>query len=344
MRLMVTGGAGFIGSHFTRDMLRSHPDWTITVLDKLTYAGNLANLEQCAESPNFTFVQGDIADSESVQQMFEHKRFDAVVNFAAESHVDRSILDSAPFVRSNIEGTRLLLDAVRVFKVERFVQVSTDEVYGSLEAGSYDEEAPLAPSSPYAASKAAADLLCMSYGRTHGVPYVIARSSNNYGPNQYHEKLIPMVIRNLLRGATVPIYGDGTNIRRWLYVGDGVRAIDLVLRKGRTGEVYNIGGRDELRNIDLVKKLIQEVGTHLPGLRHTHQFVPDRPGHDYRYSMDSSKAAVELGWVPTIEFAEGLARTVAWYLSEVDGGLLASSLDDPNSHRSSVPGRKGVRS
>ncbi len=315
MRILVTGGAGFIGSHYVRFALDAHRDWEVVVVDRLTYAGDISNLGEAIGDPRCAFVQGDITDSVKVESVFEDGHFDAVVNFAAESHVDRSILDAGSFVRTNVEGTRVLLDAVRLFKIGRFLQVSTDEVYGSITEGSFAEDAPLTPSSPYAASKAAADLLCLAFVTTHRLPVVIVRCSNNYGPNQFPEKLIPLVIHNLLHDAPLPVYGDGKNIRQWLHVSDCIRAIDLVLQSGRLGNVYNVGSRDGLRNIDLVRHLIQEAQEVNPTTRGRIEYVADRPGHDYRYSLDSSKAERELGWTPAIGFAEGIRETVEWYLS-----------------------------
>lgn len=255
MKLLVTGGAGFIGSNFIRYILREHPEWEIVNLDKLTYAGNLANLKDVEDNPRYRFVKGDIADRELVQRLFQQEKFDVVVNFAAESHVDRSILDSSPFIETNVKGTQVLLEAAREFEIKKFVQISTDEVYGSLgpDDPPFTEENPLLPNSPYSASKAAADLLCRAYHKTYQLPVVITRSSNNYGPYQFPEKLIPLMIINALEDKPLPVYGDGQNIRDWLFVEDNCRAIDLVLQKGRVGEVYNIGGGYEKRNIEVVE-------------------------------------------------------------------------------------------
>ncbi|MGC9019578.1 MAG: dTDP-glucose 4,6-dehydratase, partial [Candidatus Bipolaricaulaceae bacterium] len=263
MKLLVTGGAGFIGSNFIRHILKEHPDWHVVNLDKLTYAGNLANLKDVEADPRYSFVKGDIANRELVDKLFREGKFDVVVNFAAESHVDRSILDPSPFIETNIKGTQVLLEAARTYPVKRFIQISTDEVYGSLgETGKFTEESPLRPNSPYAASKAAADLLCRAYHKAYGIPVIITRSSNNYGPYQFPEKLIPLMIRNALLGKPLPVYGEGENVRDWLYVEDNCRAIDLVLQKGRTGEVYNIGGSCEKRNIEVVEmicKILEEL-------------------------------------------------------------------------------------
>jgi dTDP-glucose 4,6-dehydratase len=252
MKLLITGGAGFIGSNFIRYILREHPDWQVVNLDKLTYAGNLLNLKDIEGNPHYKFVKGDIADRELVDKLFREEEFDAVVNFAAESHVDRSILDASPFIETNVKGTQVLLEAARQYAVDRFIQISTDEVYGSLgETGKFTEESPLQPNSPYAASKAAADMLCRAYHKAYGLPIVITRSSNNYGPYQFPEKLIPLMIRNAILGKELPVYGEGKQVRDWLYVEDNCRAIALVLERGRIGEIYNIGGGCEKRNIEV---------------------------------------------------------------------------------------------
>lgn len=319
MKLLVTGGAGFIGSNFIHHILREHPDWRVVNLDKLTYAGNLANLEEIAKDPRYKFVKGDIADRELVDKLFREEKFDAVVNFAAESHVDRSILDASPFIETNIRGTQVLLEAARQYKVERFIQISTDEVYGSLgETGRFSEESPLQPNSPYAASKAAADLLCRAYYKAYGLPIIITRSSNNYGPYQFPEKLIPLMVRNALIGKELPVYGEGKNVRDWLYVEDNCRAIDLVLQKGKIGEVYNIGGGCEKRNIEVVELICSILKGHpkTQDLRPKIQFIKDPRGaaHDFRYALDCSKIKGELGWRPRVNFEEGLRRTVEWYV------------------------------
>lgn len=321
LKLLVTGGAGFIGSNFIRYSLQAHPDWEIVNLDRLTYAGNLANLEDVANAPRHKFVKGDIADREFVDRLFAEEKFDAVVNFAAESHVDRSILDASPFIETNVKGTQVLLEAARRYRVERFVQISTDEVYGSLgEEATFTEESPLLPNSPYAASKAAADLLCRAYHRAYGVPVIITRSSNNYGPYQFPEKLIPLMIRNALLGKELPVYGAGKQVRDWLYVEDNCRAIDLVLQKGKVGEIYNIGGGCEKRNIEVVKLICnyvaQETGRDMDSLKKLITFVPDPRGaaHDFRYALDCTKIKAELGWTPSTGFEEGLKATVVWYI------------------------------
>jgi len=311
--VLITGGAGFIGSNFVKYLLREHPDWEIVNLDKLTYAGNPENLADVAQDPRYRFVRGDIADRELVDGLFAAHRFDLVANLAAESHVARSILDPAPFLETNVRGTQVLLEAAKKYGVERFLQVSTDEVYGSLgpDDPPFTEETNLAPNSPYAASKAAADLLCRAYHRTYGLPVVISRCSNNYGPYQFPEKFIPTVITNALEDKPVPLYGDGMNVRDWIYVEDHCRALDLLLLKGRPGEVYNIGAGEEKTNLELARTLLALLGK--PESLIT--FVKDRPGHDRRYAMSPAKIAAELGWRPQTDFAGGLARTVEWYLA-----------------------------
>ncbi len=314
MKILVTGGAGFIGSNFIRHMLAAYPEYEIVNLDMLTYAGNLENLADVEELTNYGFVRGDICD----RGMLEEIEFNAIIHFAAESHVDRSIIDSAPFLNTNVLGTQCLLEAARKRRC-RMVHVSTDEVYGSLEKGSFHEDSPLMPNSPYAASKASSDLIVRAYHETYGLDVVITRCSNNYGPYQFPEKLIPLVIANGLQGKPVPVYGDGLNVRDWLFVGDHCRAVDVVFHKGRAGEVYNIGGRNEQRNIDIVKKLLAAVAhrTNMPEekLLGLITFVNDRPGHDRRYAIDPSKIEREFGWVPATAFDEGVAATVDWYLA-----------------------------
>ncbi|MGO0122936.1 dTDP-glucose 4,6-dehydratase [Desulfothermobacter acidiphilus] len=311
VRLLVTGGAGFIGSNFVRYILQKYPDWEVLNLDKLTYAGNLDNLRDVESLPGYRFVQGDIADPGLVEELMAGG-WDAVVNFAAETHVDRSIADSSPFVRTNVEGVRVLLEAARRHKIPLFLQVSTDEVYGSLREKDppFTESSPLLPNSPYAASKAAADLLCRAYHRTYGLPVIITRCSNNFGPYQFPEKLIPLAVTNLLEGKPVPVYGDGRNIRDWIYVEDHCRALELVLLKGRPGDIYNIGGGQEMRNLELLKEILRLLGKGEEYL----VFVPDRPGHDWRYALDSSKIERELGFERKHTFAEALRRTVKWYV------------------------------
>ena len=309
MKLLVTGGAGFVGSHFIRQALSEHPGWEIVNLDKLTYAGNLENLKDVENSPRYRFVQGDIADREVVGALLQ-QGMDVIANFAAESHVDRSILGASPFVETNIKGTQALLDGARQYRVAKFVQVSTDEVYGSIEAGKFTEEAPLSPTSPYAASKAAADLLCLACWKTHHLPVVVTRCSNNYGPFQFMEKLIPLAVTNALENKPVPIYGDGLNVRDWIYVLDHCRALDLAIRNGKPGEVYNVAAGQERTNLKLVRQLLDTMGK--PHSLMT--FVTDRPGHDRRYALDSGKITRELGWEPVHSFQEAFTATINWYL------------------------------
>ncbi|MFF5113726.1 dTDP-glucose 4,6-dehydratase [Streptosporangium sp. NPDC000509] len=307
MRILVTGGAGFIGSHYVRTLLGTDGPATVTVLDKLTYAGNPANLDPVRDSDRFAFVQGDICDTELVGELVS--RHDQVVHFAAESHVDRSILGAGEFVRTNVVGTQTLLDAALHGGPATFVYVSTDEVYGSIEEGSWPETDPLSPNSPYAASKAAGDLLSLSYHRTHGLDVRVTRCSNNYGPHHFPEKVIPLFITNLLDGLKVPLYGDGLNVRDWLHVDDHVRGIELVRTAGRPGEVYNIGGGTELSNRELTGLLLEALGADESSIA----YVEDRKGHDRRYSVDWTKIERELGYRPRKDFATGLAETVAWY-------------------------------
>lgn len=318
MKILVTGGAGFIGGNFIHYMLKNHPDCRIVCLDKLTYAGNLSTLAGALNNVNFTFVRGDIADSDFVCGLFARESFDAVVNFAAESHVDRSISGAQVFMVSNVVGVQVLLDACNRYGVRRFHQISTDEVYGDLPLGSpslkFTEESPLRPSSPYAASKAAADLIALANRRTYGTFVTISRSSNNYGPYQHPEKLIPLVITRALAGENVPVYGDGQNVREWISVFDHCRAVDLVLQNGESGEIYNVGGGVEMANIDLVELILNELGVS----RSLIEFVPDRKGHDRRYSIDSNKMAYKFGWRPQTNFLEGIKRTVRWYKNNRD--------------------------
>lgn len=318
MKILVTGGAGFIGGNFIQYMLKNHPGCRMVCLDKLTYAGNLSTLAGALNNANFTFVRGDIADSDFVCGLFARESFDAVVNFAAESHVDRSISGAQVFMVSNVVGVQVLLDACNRYGVRRFHQISTDEVYGDLPLGSpslkFTEESPLRPSSPYAASKAAADLIALANRRTYGTFVTISRSSNNYGPYQHPEKLIPLVITRALAGEKVPVYGDGQNVREWISVFDHCRAVDLVLQNGESGEIYNVGGGVEMANIDLVELILNELGVS----RSLIEFVPDRKGHDRRYSIDSNKMAYKFGWRPQTNFLEGIKRTVRWYKNNRD--------------------------
>jgi len=305
-RILVTGGSGFIGSNFVREALAQGHE--IINLDKLTYAGNPENLEDIAETASYRFMHGDIADQTVVRQAMDG--VDWVVNFAAESHVDRSIDDPSPFITTNVLGTQVLLHAAHQLGVKRFLQVSTDEVYGSLGAkGAFDEQSPIEPNSPYAASKAAADLLVRSYVKTFGLDAIITRCSNNYGPFQFPEKLIPLMITNALEGLSLPVYGDGSNVRDWIHVDDHCRALLRVLEEGTAGEVYNIGGRGEASNLEVVRRILSILGVSEDKI----EFVKDRPGHDFRYAIDCSKLERGLEWTPKVDFKEGLAATVAWY-------------------------------
>jgi len=306
VRIVVTGGAGFIGSNFVRHLLRAHDDVEVVNLDRLTYAGNLENLRDVEGDPRYGFVQGDICDAGVVRSALAGA--DAVVNFAAETHVDRSISDPQDFIRTDVLGTHTLLEAVRELGVGRYLQISTDEVYGSIAEGAFTEVSDLDPSSPYSASKAGADLLVLAYHRTFDTPVVITRSSNNYGPFQYPEKIIPLFISNALDDQPLPVYGDGRNVRDWLYVEDNCAAIDLVLRAGEPGDVYNVGGGNEVENLDLTRRILELLGKDAGLIR----YVTDRPGHDRRYAVDCAKLRA-LGWAPRTAFAEGLAATVAWY-------------------------------
>lgn len=314
MLLVVTGGAGFIGSNFIFHILREYPTYKIICIDSLTYAGNLSTLESVIDNPNFRFIKMSITDRTGINNLFETIKPDVVINFAAESHVDRSIENPQIFLETNIIGTSILLDASRKFGVKRFHQVSTDEVYGDLPLDRPDllftEETPIHTSSPYSSSKASADLLTLAYFRTYGVPITISRCSNNYGPYQFPEKLIPLMIINAFNDKKLPVYGNGLNVRDWLYVNDHCKAIDLIIHKGKNGEVYNIGGNTELRNIDIVKKICIKLGKSDSLI----SYVKDRKGHDLRYAVDSSKIRNELGWRPSMMFEEGIDITIKWYL------------------------------
>ncbi len=314
MTIIVTGGAGFIGSNFIFHMLDKYPEHRIICLDKLTYAGNLSTLEYVMDEPDFRFVKLDICDRKGVYNLFEEEHPDMVVNFAAESHVDRSIDDPSVFLQTNIIGTGVLMDACRKYGITRYHQVSTDEVYGDLPLYRPDlfftEETPVHPSSPYSSSKAGADLLAMAYHRTFDLPVTISRCSNNYGPYQFPEKLIPLMIVNCLNDKPLPVYGKGLNVRDWLYVEDHCKAIDLIIHKGRVGEVYNIGGHNEMQNIDIVKLICKELGK--PESLITH--ITDRKGHDMRYAIDSAKVYNELGWLPETKFMDGISKTIKWYM------------------------------
>ncbi len=314
MNIVITGGAGFIGGNFVYYMLKTRPADKIICYDALTYAGNMATLKEAAENKNFVFVRGDIADREAVYRLFEEEKPDIIVNFAAESHVDRSIENPEIFLRTNILGTQVLLDACRKYGIKRYHQVSTDEVYGDLPLDRPDmfftEKTNLHTSSPYSASKAGADLLVSAYHRTYGVPTTISRCSNNYGPYHFPEKLIPLMIINALHDKKLPVYGEGLNVRDWLYVEDHCAAISMILQKGKEGEVYNVGGHNEQRNIDVVKIILKELNRSETLIEH----VTDRKGHDRRYAIDPTKIMTELGWQPTTKFADGIKLTIKWYL------------------------------
>ena len=315
MKIIVTGGAGFIGGNFVHHMVNKYPDYEIINLDLLTYAGNLETLKPVENKPNYKFVKGDIADRPFIFDLFEKEKPDVIVNFAAETHVDRSVVDPESFVRTNVMGTTTLLDACREYGIKRYHQVSTDEVYGDLPLDRPDlfftEETPLHTSSPYSSAKASADLFVMAYHRTFGLPVTISRCSNNYGPYHFPEKLIPLMIANALNDKPLPVYGEGLNVRDWLYVEDHCRAIDLIIHKGRVGEVYNVGGHNEMRNIDIVKLICKELGKPESLIVH----VADRKGHDMRYAIDPTKIHNELGWLPETKFADGIKKTIDWYLN-----------------------------
>ena len=314
MTIIVTGGAGFIGSNFIFYIIKKHPDYRVVCIDKLTYAGNLFTLDSVIKNPHFRFVHLDICNREGIDKLFKEEKPEIVVNFAAESHVDRSIENPQPFLETNIIGTSVLMDACRKYNVKRFHQVSTDEVYGDLPLDRPDllfkETNPLRTSSPYSSSKAAADLLVLAYFRTYNLPVTISRCSNNYGPYQYPEKLIPLMIMNCLENKSLPVYGKGINVRDWLYVEDHCSAVDLIIHKGIAGEIYNIGGNNEKRNIDIVKQIVKSLGKDESLIK----YVQDRKGHDLRYAIDSSKILRELGWHPETSFEDGIKQTIQWYL------------------------------
>ena len=324
-KILITGGAGFIGSHVVRRFVTHYPNYQIFNLDALTYAGNLENIKDIEHLPNYTFVKGDITDAAFIQQLFDKEQFDGVIHLAAESHVDRSITDPLAFVKTNVIGTMNLLNAARYcwkedFTGKRFYHISTDEVYGALgETGLFTETTPYSPNSPYSASKAASDHFVRAYGETYGLPYVITNCSNNYGPNHFPEKLIPLFINNIINNKPLPVYGDGNYTRDWLYVIDHAIAIDLVFHEGKNHETYNIGGFNEWKNIDLVRLLCQKMDEKLNRPKGTSEqlitFVKDRPGHDLRYAIDATKINKELGWKPSVTFEEGLSLTIDWYLT-----------------------------
>ena len=307
MKILITGGAGFIGSNFIRYMLQKYPDYFIINFDKLTYAGNLENLSDVDKNPKYSFIQGDICDPVAVEKAVSG--VDAIINFAAESHVDRSIVEAGSFVQTDVYGTYVLLEAVKKHKISKFLHISTDEVYGSIQTGSFTETSTLAPNSPYAASKAGGDLIVRAYFKTHGLPVLITRASNNYGPYQYPEKFIPLFITNALEGKELPLYGDGKNVRDWLHVDDHCSGIDIVFHKGKLGEVYNIGGGNERENIEIVDIILKELGKSKDIVK----FVKDRLGHDRRYSLGIEKIKKELGWTPKADFDKALVETIRWY-------------------------------
>ncbi|CAI8715807.1 dTDP-glucose 4,6-dehydratase [Bacillus pseudomycoides] len=310
MNVLVTGGAGFIGSNFVRYFLKKYPDSHVINYDLLTYAGNLSSIKDIEPHSNYTFIQGDIRDAKKIQAVMQDYKIDSIVHFAAESHVDRSIQGPMQFYTTNIVGTALLLEAAKAFGIQRFLHISTDEVYGSLgEIGYFTEETPVSPNSPYSASKASSDLIALSYFETYKLPVIVTRCSNNYGPYQYPEKLIPLMITNAMEDKELPVYGTGQNVRDWLHVFDHCTAIDLVLHNGRDGEIYNVGGNNEKRNIEIVETILEKLGKS----KNMISFVPDRLGHDWRYAIDSSKLQRELGWKPIYSFTKGLEDTMEWY-------------------------------
>lgn len=309
MKLLITGGAGFIGSNFVRFVMNKQPKWEITNVDKLTYAGNLHNLHDVEGRRGYQFIKGDITDRVLMDSLLE-KGYDAVINFAAESHVDRSILDASPFIETNIRGTQIILEGIKKYEIGKFVAVSTDEVYGSIDRGSFSELSSLSPNSPYAASKAAADLLCSAYFSTYKVPVIITRCANNLGPYQHPEKFIPLAITNAMEGKSIPIYGDGMNVRDWIFVTDHCDALYLILQEGKPGKIYNIGGDNERTNIEVAEAILGLVDKP----RTLIQFISDRPGHDRRYSLDTTRIKQELGWKPQYSFNKAIENTVEWYM------------------------------
>ncbi|MEA1936837.1 MAG: dTDP-glucose 4,6-dehydratase [Patescibacteria group bacterium] len=313
MKLLITGGAGFIGSNFIHYILGKYPDYKIVNLDKLTYCGNLDNLKEAEDNPNYKFIEGDICDKEKVAEIFEEEKPDFAVNFAAETHVDRSILDPDAFVKTNFLGMHILLETAKKFGIERFLHISTDETYGSIENGKFKEDDLLMPNSPYSASKASADLLARSYYKTFSLPVVITRSSNNYGPYQFPEKVIPLFISNITEGKKVPVYGTGKNIRDWIFVLDNCEGLDAVLHNGKVGEIYNIGGGNEKTNLELTKLILNELGKDESQI----EYVDDRLGHDFRYALDIEKVK-KIGWEPKHSFEEAMKKTIRWYLENED--------------------------
>ena len=342
MNIIVTGGAGFIGSNFIFHMLKNYPEDRIICLDCLTYAGNLSTLAPIMDNPNFRFVKESITDREAVYRLFEEEHPDIVVNFAAESHVDRSIVNPDIFLETNIRGTTVLMDACRKYGIKRYHQVSTDEVYGDLPLDRpylfFTEETPIHTSSPYSSSKASADLFVLAYHRTYGLPVSISRCSNNYGPYHFPEKLIPLMIINALHDEPLPVYGAGENVRDWLYVEDHCRAIDLIIHKGRVGEVYNVGGHNEMRNIDIVTMICDALGKPHSLIRH----VEDRKGHEMRYAIDPTKIHEELGWLPETKFKDGIALTIQWYLDHEEWWQPIISGEYQNYYQNMYGGRKEV--
>lgn len=307
MKILVTGGAGFMGSHFIKHIVGKYPSYKVINFDKLTYAGNINNLKELAGNPNYKFIEGDIIDTEKLFEVSDG--VDVIVNYAAETHVDRSIMDAYAFARTDVIGTMSLLEVVKQKKVERVIQISTDEVFGSIEKGSFTETSPFEPNSPYAASKAGGDLLCRAYWETYKTPVIVTHSCNFYGPNQYPEKIIPLFITNLLEGKKVPLYGDGLNIREWIFTKDHCEAIDLILHNGEIGEVYNIGSGEERTNKELTEIILRNLGKSSDSI----EYVKDRPGHDRRYSLSSEKLRNKLGWIPVVNFESGIKETTRWY-------------------------------